>query len=120
MKKQILTLTAVTAGIIMLTHNTDAFAQYNGPTTKQITTVSEVLENGKDDQYVRLIGTIKEQILEEKYTFVDATGEIRVEIDNDEFKAPVNDKTKVEIRGEIEKDYMESAEIDVEAVIIQE
>ena len=104
----------------MLTHNTDAFAQYNGPTTKQITTVSEVLENGKDDQYVRLIGTIKEQISKERYTFVDATGEISVEIDNDEFKAPVNDKTRIEIRGEIEKDYMESAEIDVEAVIIQE
>lgn len=118
MKKQILTLTLLTSGLVF-SHSYDVFAQYKGPTASEVTTVSSVLETGKDDQYVRLVGTIKEQISDEKYTFADSTGEIRVEIDRDVFKSPVTEETKVEIRGEIEKDFMESAEIDVEAVILQ-
>lgn len=118
MKKKILILTLLTSAFITA-HNDDASAQYNGPAAGDITTVSSVLANGKDDQYVRLVGTIKGQASEEKYMFADATGEIRVEIDRNVFKDPVDENTKVEIRGEIEKDFMESAEIDVESLIVQ-
>ncbi|MGN7438605.1 MAG: YgiW/YdeI family stress tolerance OB fold protein [Alcanivorax sp.] len=118
MKKKILTLAALTASVTIASAP-EASAQYKGPTANSITTVSEVLANGKDDQYVRLIGTITKQVSEEKYTFADETGEIRVEIDNEVFKTPVDENTKVEIRGEIENDFMETPEIDVESIVPQ-
>ncbi len=119
MRKRNLRLTAIGIGML-ITPVPIAYAQYTGPTTGNTTTVSEVLKNGKDDQYVRLIGVIKEQIAKDKFTFTDQTGEIRVEIDKDVFNAPISDTTKVEIRGEIEKDFMETPEIDVETIIIQQ
>jgi uncharacterized protein (TIGR00156 family) len=97
-----------------------ANAQYTGPSEKEMTTVADVLANAKDDTYVQLKGKITQQVGKEKYIFVDSSGEIRVEIDNEVFTVPVDDKTNVEIRGEFEKDFMESPEIDVDSVIISQ
>jgi uncharacterized protein (TIGR00156 family) len=105
-------------GTIGLLSTGIANAQYTGPSLKEMTTVSEVLANAKDDTYVQLKGKITKQVGKEKYTFVDSSGEIRVEIDNEVFTVPVDDKTTVEIRGEFEKDFMQSPEIDVDSVII--
>jgi len=55
----------------------------------------------------------------EKYLFRDASGEIRIEIDDDVMPTePFDDKTKVEITGEVEKDFLHSVEIDVKAIRI--
>ena len=95
-----------------------AHAQYTGPSEhKAPKTVSEILKSGVDDQDVTLTGTLLRKVSNDKYIFSDGTGEIRVEIDAEDFpNAPVSDKSKVTLRGEIEKDFMRSVEIDVDAI----
>ena len=94
-----------------------AQAQYVGPSNGAATTVAEILKNPVDDTYVQLKGSVIRQVGGDKYIFADKTGEIRVEIDKHIFAAQVSDKTVVEIRGEVEKDFMESPEIDVDSVV---
>lgn len=97
-----------------------ASAQYVGPsTTPTYQSVADVLKNPIDDARVVLEGYIIRQVGKEKYIFSDGTTEIRVEIDRKYFPAtPINEKTKVQIRGEIEKDFLQSPEIDVEYLAI--
>lgn len=97
-----------------------ANAQYTGPSAEPAyKSVKEILANPVDDKDVTLKGHVLKKVSNEKYTFSDGTGEIRVEIDNDILPTtPIDDKTKVEIRGELEKDFMESPEIDVDTVTI--
>lgn len=97
-----------------------ASAQYLGPSAAPAyRSVADVLKNPVDDAHVVLEGHIVKQIGKKKYTFSDGTAEIRVEIDHKYFPAtPVNEKTKVQIRGEIEKDFLQSPEIDVEYLAI--
>jgi len=48
-----------------------------------------------------------------------SVAEIRVDIDAKHFPAQkVDDKVKVELRGEVEKDFMETPEIDVDVLIV--
>lgn len=111
--------------ILALGTATTVHAQYQGPGSKPakaapqapMTTVADVLKNGKDDQMVTLTGNVVKQVGREKYLFRDATGEIRIEIDDDAMPTqPFDDKTKVEIAGEVEKDFLRSVEIDVKSV----
>jgi uncharacterized protein (TIGR00156 family) len=99
-----------------------AVAQYVGPSsTTQYRTIADVLKNPVDDAPVVLTGHLTKQVGKEKYTFSDGQGEIRVEIDAKHFPAtPVNEKTRVQIRGEIEKDFMQSPEIDVDSLTLLE
>ncbi|MDL2285916.1 NirD/YgiW/YdeI family stress tolerance protein [Desulfococcaceae bacterium OttesenSCG-928-F15] len=88
----------------------------SGPSTK---TVADILKNPVDDEDVILQGKILRKLKKDKYIFSDGTGEIRVEIDREEFRGQrVTDTTLVEIAGEVEKDFMESPEIDVERLTI--
>lgn len=59
-----------------------ARAQYAGPSALTTTTVKDLVANGKDDQHVQLQGRIVKHIGGEDYEFADATGTIRVEIDD--------------------------------------
>lgn len=94
-----------------------AHAQYTGPSGHTgPKSVADVLKNPVDDQYVQLKGQLIRQVGNEKYIFTDGTGEIRVEIDNKLLTGPIDDKTTVIIRGEVEKDFLESPEIDVDSV----
>lgn len=62
-------------------------------------------------------GYLTKQVGPEKYMFSDSTGEIRVEIEREDFRGlKVDNKTGVEVTGEVEKDFMESIEIDVEVI----
>lgn len=93
-------------------------AQYVGPNSDSIpATVAEILANPVDDQDVLLQGKLTDRLSKDKYTFADDSGEIRVEIDDDEFpRQPVDENTVIEIYGEVEKDFLESPEIDVDRV----
>ena len=94
-----------------------AFAQYVGPSNVKLTTVAEVLKSGTDDQHVALRGNLLKKVGSEKYEFSDGTGTIRVEIDKKIFPpGPIDDKAKVEIQGEVEKEFMSSPEIDVDSI----
>lgn len=102
----------------VLAFATAAQAQYSGPSSAKVNTVADVLKDPADGVYVQLRGKVIRQVGDEKFIFADSTGEIRVEIDKKDFKAPVSEKTVVEIRGEIEKDFMESPEIDVDSLVV--
>ena len=97
-----------------------ASAQYVGPlTAPTYLSVADILKNPIDDAPVVLDGHIIKQVGKKKYLFSDGTSEIRVEIDHKHFPTtPINDKTKVQIRGEIEKDFLQSPEIDIEYLAI--
>lgn len=90
---------------------------YSGPSTIPVMSVKEVIEQGRDDQNAILRGRIVSRDGDDHYTFDDGTGRIRVDIDNDDFPAGVkiDDKTKVELRGEIDRDR-QGIEFDVDEV----
>jgi uncharacterized protein (TIGR00156 family) len=94
-----------------------ASAQYVGPSGMRTTTVADVLKNARDDQQVMLQGVLQKKVGHEKYEFSDGTGTIRVEIDSKVFpREAIDEKTRIEILGEVEKDFMTSPEIDADAV----
>jgi uncharacterized protein (TIGR00156 family) len=80
--------------------------------------VAEVLKSGYDDQRVVLRGQILRRVYGDKYIFSDGTGEIRVDIDQEEWPSgqPVNDKTIVEIIGKIDLDWGRVSEVDVKVL----
>ncbi|MGO4390266.1 YgiW/YdeI family stress tolerance OB fold protein [Variovorax sp. M-6] len=94
-----------------------AAAQYVGPSGVRLTTVAEVLKSGKNDQQVMLQGVLLKKVGREKYEFSDGTATVRVEIDDKIFpRETIDEKTRVEIVGEFEKDFMTSPEIDVDTI----
>ena len=90
---------------------------YSGPSTVAVTTVKELLANGRDDQNAILRGRIVSHDGDDHYTFDDGTGQIRVEIDNEDFPAgqKIDDKTQIELRGELDRDR-KGVEFDVDSV----
>lgn len=100
------------------------FAQYTGPGARKDSrptvarSVAEVLQDAKDDRPVQLTGTLVEQTGKEKFLFRDATGEITVEIDADDFPAnqPIGPDVQVTLTGEIETRLMRKPEVEVETI----
>ena len=95
-------------------------AQHVGPSTvPTYRSVADVLKNPIDDAPVVLEPYIIKQVGKKKYIVSDGTAEIRAEIDQKYLPTtPINEKTKVQIRGEVEKDFLQSPEIDVEYLAI--
>lgn len=116
MKKIIFSLTLLFS--LVVGYSLNAVADYVGassfPTLK---TVVDVIKNGKDDQLAVLNGYIIKKVGNEKYIFKDSTGEIRIEIDKKRMPTQsFDEKTKVEITGEVEKEFLHSVEIDVDSI----
>ena len=87
---------------------------YTGPTIASVS-VAEALKLG-DDAPVVLQGKIEKNLGGEKYLFTDNTGSVTIEIDDDDWRGlSVNEKDTVEIRGEVDKDFM-NFEIDVDSI----
>ncbi|MEZ5446449.1 MAG: NirD/YgiW/YdeI family stress tolerance protein [Gammaproteobacteria bacterium] len=97
-----------------------ASAQFFGPGAQgSANNVKAVLDDPVDDQYVVLRGNLTSQVGSEKYMFSDGSGQIRVEIDDDVFpRHRIGPDTAVELYGEVEKDFMQSVEIDVDRMLI--
>jgi uncharacterized protein (TIGR00156 family) len=115
-KRNAIILSSIIAFSIPLT----AQAQYVGPSTQKAPmTVADVLKNPVDDQDVVLRGHLIKKVGNEKYLFSDGTGEIRVDIEAEDFPVQkIDDKTLIVIRGEVENDFLKSPEIDVEMISI--
>ncbi|MDR0716757.1 MAG: NirD/YgiW/YdeI family stress tolerance protein [Azoarcus sp.] len=96
-----------------------AFAQggFVGPSAvPEAKTVSEA-KSLPDDAKVTLRGNIVRGLGDEKYLFRDATGEIVVEIDDDLWRGrTVEAKDTVEIRGEVDRDWTVSVEIEAGSI----
>ena len=122
MKKIILTLLAVAfAGVANAQFSGSAAPAaaggFEGPGVAQGTTntVKDALE-ASDDTPVTLSGRIVNSLGDEKYTFKDATGEIMVEIDDDEWHGvKVTPENTIEIYGEVDKEVFEPTKIDVKS-----
>jgi len=96
-------------------------AQYVGPSDAASSpTVASILEKPVDDQNVRLTGHLLRKIGDEKYIFSDGTGEIVVEIDDDDFPPQsIDAKTQVELVGEVDTGMRRPPEIEVDTVRVQ-
>lgn len=95
-----------------------AAAQYIGPgTARPPGSLTELLKSPVDGQGVQLRGRLLQQLNSDKYLFSDGKSQIRVEIKSSVFpKQAIDDQTEIDILGEVEKDFMETPEIDVERV----
>ena len=82
-------------------------------------TVAQVLVDPEDDQQVVLRGSILEQLSTEKYMFSDDTGQIRVDIERDDFPdMEFTPNMQIEISGEVETAFMRQPEIDVKTLTV--
>ena len=94
-----------------------AVAEYKGPGGGQTRTVAEILASPGDDEHVVIEGFLVKMVGKETYVFSDGTGEINVEIDDEDLPVePIDERTKVEISGEVDADAFRSPEIDVDSV----
>lgn len=105
------------AAILGLTA-TAAVAEYTGPSNVPAMTVKQLLETGSDDQHVKLQGRLVSHEGGKHYTFTDVTGKLAVEVSPKVLPAnqPIDDKTRVEITGEFDKDFGEAPELEVKQI----
>jgi len=112
-KARYLLVGAVAAGIFAA----PVFAQYSGPSAIGQTSVAEILKNPVDDQDVQLQGHLLRQTSHDKYIFSDGTGEIVAEIKARHFAGQsVDEKTKVELIGEVDTSRKRPPKIEVDSL----
>jgi uncharacterized protein (TIGR00156 family) len=88
-----------------------------GPATPPAATTVVDTRILPDDAKVVLRGHIVRALGDEKYLFRDETGEISVEIDDDLWRGQrVEPKDAVEIRGEVDRDWAISVEIEADTL----
>ena len=89
---------------------------YTGPSTVAPTSVAEALQKA-DDTPVEVTGKIEKSLGDEKYQFSDGTASAVVEIDNEDFRGvTVNENDTVKLKGEVDKELLESPVIDVDSI----
>ncbi len=106
----------LSALLFALAFSASASAEFVGPgTTPNLTTVQAVAAAG-DDLPVVLEGYLVRELRPEHYVFKDATGEIEVEIDQEDFGGiAITPEIKVRIRGEVDRNFG-STTIDVDHI----
>ena len=109
------------AAIALSTVSGLALAQYVGPgTVRAPSSLTELLKNLVDGQSVQLRGQLLQKLNHNKYLFSDGKSQIRVQINSENFpKQAIDDRTEIEIVGQVEKDFMDTPEIDVTSVDIK-
>lgn len=103
-----------------------ALGQYSGPTeggdpdeSYAESTVGAIMADPKDDAKVILEGRLTSKTGDESYVFNDGTGQIRVEIDDDDFPlGSVDETTSIRIEGEVDTHLVKDTDIDAERVTI--
>ena len=125
MKKSILTTALTLLGVMLCfslavaqtggfsgDKNTGGFVGPSG-----IVSTVEQAKTMRDDSKVTLRGNIVQHLGGEKYLFADKSGNVTVEIEHDEWGGQtVAPADKVEIQGEVDKDW-NSVEIDVKRIM---
>lgn len=105
---------AISSGLLF---STPTLADYSGPGANNAeTNLATILQNPIDDQEVKLEGYIIQKLGKERYLFSDGKNEIQVEIDDKDLpRKSFNEKHKVVIYGEVDKDR-KGVEIDVDRI----
>ncbi|MGF1725554.1 YgiW/YdeI family stress tolerance OB fold protein [Photobacterium nomapromontoriensis] len=105
---------AITISALLLISGS-AFAAFNGPEVKSISTVHDAL-NAKDDSFVVLTGNITQSLGNEVYIFKDSTGEIQVEIEHEAWMGQdISPQDNIVIRGEVDSEWT-STQIDAHSI----
>lgn len=116
MKKIILMTALLMASSTVLAQVAGGF---EGPRVGAVITVQQALKKA-DDTHVILQGHIVNSLGDEKYTFKDATGEVIVEIDNEDWHGlKVTPEDMVEIAGDVDKEMFKQTKIDVDSISIK-
>lgn len=117
----------LTPAAIALLLTTGAMAQFTGPSdvaqaqSRQYppATVQDIKADPKDEMKATLEGRILRKVADEEYLFSDDTGEIRVEIDDDDFpRQPVSETTRVRLEGEVDTHRYKEVDFDVDRMTI--
>lgn len=101
---------------VLVSASAGAMAQYQGPSSVPVMSVKQLMDQGQDDQHATLKGRIVSHDGGKNYTFEDATGRISVEISAKRFPVgqAFDDKREVEITGELDKEFNNKLEFEVE------
>lgn len=109
-------LSLLMLGTAVLLYAGSAAAGFNGPSDASAVTVEQA-KKMKDDSHVVLRGNIEKHLGGEDYLFKDATGTIKIEIDDDDWKGlDVSAKDTVEIRGEVDTHFSKPTDIEVDSI----
>jgi uncharacterized protein (TIGR00156 family) len=80
-----------------------AYAQFTGPGAAGAQVTAAEASAARAGTYVTLEGNIVTHLREDYFTFRDASGDIRVEVDPDVFQnRPVSPETRVRLLGEVD------------------
>lgn len=109
---------AQTGGYSGPSNKAPAPAGYKGPTNVPLMTAKQLLDKGKDDQYVKVQGKLLSHKGGDDYEFADASGKMTVEIDPELFPqgASVDQNTMVELIGEFDKETFGESTLDVQQI----
>mgnify|MGYP004656191193 FL=1 len=119
--KKILLSTLVTAlALPLLATSVSAKNKNKGfvfvPQEMAVETIADAKDKA-DDTIVVLQGYIAKSLGGDKYAFTDKTGEIIIEIDDDEFDGvSVTSGEMIEIMGEIDKDSKKPVKVEVKTI----
>lgn len=102
---------------VVFSANAQSNGGFVGPKAPSIApmTVKQALDV-RDDTVIVLNGKIINSLGDEKYMFADATGQVMIEIDDDDWHGvTVTPEDTLEITGEVDKEFMEQTKIDVKS-----
>ncbi|WGE90300.1 NirD/YgiW/YdeI family stress tolerance protein [Actinobacillus genomosp. 1] len=111
--KKFLTLTT------LLTVSTTALAGFNAGNTEPVKAVNTIAQAKKatENTPVTLTGNITRQIDNDEFFFKDATGEIKIDVEDHAWQNQnVTPKDKITIYGKVDKDAQGPASIDVDRI----
>lgn len=98
-------------------HASDALAGYTGPGGTAVATTVAQARQQRDDHAVLLLGHLVAKVGDERYRFRDATGEIEVEIDDEDMPHPaIGAAATVELRGKVDTHRFKPTDIEVKRV----
>lgn len=116
MKKLLLSLLCLGVAVPALAKNTPNKGFVFVPQNVVIESVADA-KSKADDTIIVLQGKIVKALGDDKYMFSDKTGEIIIEIDEDDFNGvTVAEGEMIEITGEVDKDMMKPTKVDVKAI----
>lgn len=95
-----------------------AHGQYVGADDYVVVTTVAEARTQRDEHPVVLQGTLVAKVGHERYRFRDASGDIEVEIDDDEMPRdrPIDASMRVELHGEVDTHRFKPTDIDVDHV----
>ncbi|WP_411035302.1 YgiW/YdeI family stress tolerance OB fold protein [Shinella sp. BYT-45] len=115
------TLLVLPAGAALAQFTGPSDAKQGGETAYPAMTVEAIKADARDDMKATIEGRIIRKLADEEYLFADDTGEIRVEVDDDDFPAqPVSETTRVRLQGEVDTHRVKETDFDVDRMTIIE